>query len=262
MNKYSVRIKKLDENAIIPTYGSEFAAGADLYACTGEAVTINPHETKLIHTGIAMEIPTGYAGLVYARSGIASKRGLAPANKVGVIDSDYRGEYIIAMLKRADRIKIGCMAQLVNVLGVFMTDGDGRVLKQTTYYPYAEACRYGHGVAVTPEVLCDTFDAGNRNSEITGVEILSAVATKKDGHMAIFAVNRSEHDDVDCQIQTGAVKYTTVSAKTLYHDDIKAENTFAAPETVVYREEKADLRDGVVSVRLKKHSFSVILLSE
>ena len=172
------------------------------------------------------------------------------------------GEYIIAMLKRADRIKIGCMAQLVNVLGVFMTDGDGRVLKQTTYYPYAEACRYGRGVAVTPEVLCDTFDAGNQNSEITGVEILSAVATKKDGHMAIFAVNRSEHDDVDCQIQTGAVKYTTVSAKTLYHDDIKAENTFAAPETVVYHEEKADLRDGVVSVRLKKHSFSVILLSE
>lgn len=97
MNKYSVRIKKLDENATIPTYGSEFAAGADLYACTGEAVTIHPHETKLIHTGIAMEIPTGYAGLVYARSGIASKRGLAPANKVGVIDSDYRGEIMVAL---------------------------------------------------------------------------------------------------------------------------------------------------------------------
>ena len=64
MNKYSVRIKKLDENAIIPTYGSAFAAGADLYACTGETVTINPHETKLIHTGIAMEIPTGDAGLI------------------------------------------------------------------------------------------------------------------------------------------------------------------------------------------------------
>ena len=95
--KYSVKIKKLDENAIIPTYGSQFAAGADLYACTGEAVTINPHETKLIHTGIAMEIPAGFAGLVYARSGIASKRGLAPANKVGVIDSDYRGEIMVAL---------------------------------------------------------------------------------------------------------------------------------------------------------------------
>ena len=97
MNKYSVRIKKLDENAIVPTYGSAFAAGADLYACTGETVTINPHETKLIHTGIAMEIPTGYAGLIYARSGIASKRGLAPANKVGVVDSDYRGEIMVAL---------------------------------------------------------------------------------------------------------------------------------------------------------------------
>ncbi|MBE7055148.1 MAG: dUTP diphosphatase [Ruminococcaceae bacterium] len=97
MNKYSVRIKKLSDNAVIPTYGSQFAAGADLYACEGEAVTINPHETKLIHTGIAMEIPTGYAGLIYARSGIASKRGLAPANKVGVVDSDYRGEIMVAL---------------------------------------------------------------------------------------------------------------------------------------------------------------------
>lgn len=97
MNKYSVRIKKLNENAIIPTYGSEFAAGADLYACTNEPVTINPHETVLVHTGIAMEIPAGYAGLIYARSGIASKRGLAPANKVGVVDSDYRGEIMVAL---------------------------------------------------------------------------------------------------------------------------------------------------------------------
>lgn len=95
--KYSVKIKKLNENAIIPTYGSEFAAGADLYACENEAVTINPHETLLVHTGIAMEIPTGYAGLIYARSGIASKRGLAPANKVGVVDSDYRGEIMVAL---------------------------------------------------------------------------------------------------------------------------------------------------------------------
>lgn len=95
--KYSVRIKKLNDKAIIPTYGSEFAAGADLYACTNEPVTINPHETVLVHTGIAMEIPVGYAGLIYARSGIASKRGLAPANKVGVVDSDYRGEIMVAL---------------------------------------------------------------------------------------------------------------------------------------------------------------------
>ena len=106
MNKYRVRIKKLDENATIPTYGSEFAAGADLYACMGDSVTINPHETVLIHTGIAMEIPTGYAGLVYARSGIASKRGLAPANKVGVIDSDYRGEIMVALYNQGKTAQI------------------------------------------------------------------------------------------------------------------------------------------------------------
>ncbi|MBQ7129123.1 MAG: dUTP diphosphatase [Clostridia bacterium] len=92
-----VNIKKLNDNAVMPTYGSEFAAGADLYACNEEKITINPHETVLIKTGIAMEVPVGYAGLIYARSGIASKRGLAPANKVGVVDSDYRGEVMVAL---------------------------------------------------------------------------------------------------------------------------------------------------------------------
>ena len=105
MNNYSVRIKKLDDRATIPTYGSEFAAGADLYACTDVKVEVAPHETKLIHTGIAMEIPVGYAGLVYARSGIASKRGLAPANKVGVIDCDYRGEIMVALHNHSDDVQ-------------------------------------------------------------------------------------------------------------------------------------------------------------
>lgn len=92
-----VKIKKLNKNAVIPTYGSEFAAGADLYACIEEAVTINPGETVLIKTGLSAEIPVGYAGLIYARSGLASKKGLAPANKVGVVDSDYRGEIMVAL---------------------------------------------------------------------------------------------------------------------------------------------------------------------
>ncbi len=93
-----VKFKKLNENAVVPTYGSKFAAGADLYACTGgEEVTIGIGETVLIKTGISMEIPEGYAGLIYARSGIATKRGLAPANKVGVIDSDYRGEIMVSL---------------------------------------------------------------------------------------------------------------------------------------------------------------------
>lgn len=98
-----VNFKKLDKNAHAPTYGSEFAAGADLYALTGgETVRFKPGETKMIHTGIAVEIPEGYAGLVYARSGIATKRGLAPANKVGVIDSDYRGEVMVSLYNHSN----------------------------------------------------------------------------------------------------------------------------------------------------------------
>lgn len=92
-----IAVKKLDERAVLPTYGSEFAAGADLYALADGEVVFAPNETKLIRTGLAMEIPEGYAGLIYARSGLASKRGLAPANKVGVVDADYRGEVMVAL---------------------------------------------------------------------------------------------------------------------------------------------------------------------
>ena len=93
----TIAVKKLDERAVLPTYGSEFSAGADLYALLDEELTFLPHETKFVHTGLAVEIPEGYAGLVYARSGLAAKRGLAPANKVGVIDADYRGEVMVAI---------------------------------------------------------------------------------------------------------------------------------------------------------------------
>ncbi len=92
-----VNIKKLNPNAVIPTYGSQFSAGADLYACIEEDVCIEPHTTVLIKTGLSIEIPEGYAGLIYARSGLASKKGLAPANKVGVVDADYRGEVMVAL---------------------------------------------------------------------------------------------------------------------------------------------------------------------
>ncbi|MBE5753012.1 MAG: dUTP diphosphatase [Clostridiales bacterium] len=93
----TIAVKKLDERAVLPTYGSEFSAGADLYALLDEELVFLPNETKFVHTGLAMEIPEGYAGLIYARSGLASKRGLAPANKVGVVDSDYRGELMVAL---------------------------------------------------------------------------------------------------------------------------------------------------------------------
>ncbi len=92
-----VRIKKLNDNAVVPTYGSEYAAGADLYACVNADITVAPHATAVIPTGISMELPLGYAGLIYARSGLATKKGLAPANKVGVVDCDYRGEIKVAL---------------------------------------------------------------------------------------------------------------------------------------------------------------------
>ena len=93
-----IKVKKLTDEAVIPTLGSRVAAGADLYSAEKEDVVIMPGETKFIGTGLAVEIPDGYVGLVYARSGLACKRGLAPANKVGVIDSDYRGEVKVALL--------------------------------------------------------------------------------------------------------------------------------------------------------------------
>ena len=100
-----IKIKKLNENAVIPTYGTEFSAGADLSALAGEDITIEPHKTVMIHTGLAMEIPEGYAGLIFARSGLASKKGLAPANKVGVVDPDYRGEFMVALHNHTDEPK-------------------------------------------------------------------------------------------------------------------------------------------------------------
>lgn len=93
----TVKIVKLDPSAHLPTYGSASAAGADLYACIENQVTILPGQTLMIPTGLSMEIEEGFAGFIYARSGLASKRGLAPANKVGVVDSDYRGQVMVAL---------------------------------------------------------------------------------------------------------------------------------------------------------------------
>ena len=97
MQKTDIRFVRLHENAIVPSYGTKSSAGADLYLYAESDVVIEPGETVLVHTGIAMEIPEGYAGLVFARSGLATKRNLAPANKVGLIDSDYRGEIMIPL---------------------------------------------------------------------------------------------------------------------------------------------------------------------
>ena len=104
----AIRVKFLRPGASLPAYGTAQAAGADLYACLLEPVSIAPGETAFIPTGIALEVPKGCAGLIYARSGMACKRGLAPANKVGVVDSDYRGEIVVALHNH------GAQAQVVS----------------------------------------------------------------------------------------------------------------------------------------------------
>ena len=101
-----VSVKKLNENAILPTYGTEYSAGADLYACIEEPVTIGPGEAFLVHTGLSVAIPEGYAGLIFARSGLAVKQGLAPSNKVGVIDADYRGEIMVSLYNHSGESRI------------------------------------------------------------------------------------------------------------------------------------------------------------
>ena len=101
----TIRVKLLRSGAKLPTYGTAEAAGADLYACVPETVTIAPGETAFIPTGIALEVPMGCAGLIYARSGLACKQGLAPANKVGVVDSDYRGEITVALYNHSSEVR-------------------------------------------------------------------------------------------------------------------------------------------------------------
>lgn len=99
----TLKIKKLDQNAIIPTYGTVDSAGADLYALLDDDLIIKPQETAVISTGLSMAIPKGYVGLIYARSSLGTKKGLAPANKVGVIDADYRGEIKVVLFNQSNQ---------------------------------------------------------------------------------------------------------------------------------------------------------------
>lgn len=110
---HNIRVKQLRPGAKLPTYGTAGAAGADLYACLEEDAVILPGQTRFLSTGIALEVPQGCAGLVYARSGLACKRGLAPANKVGVVDSDYRGEILVALHNHGDQPQIICDGERV-----------------------------------------------------------------------------------------------------------------------------------------------------
>ena len=172
------------------------------------------------------------------------------------------GDYVITMLKLAERMKIGCMAQLVNVLGPFMTDDDGNLLKQTTYYPYSDACRYGRGTAFVPEIECDTFSATSKGEEIKNVPCISCAAAESEDAFAIFIVNRSKNDGFDCEIDISGIKYSEISAKELYHDDIKAINSFSEPCNVEYKPLDVKTNNEKLTVSLKKHSWNVIILKK
>ena len=119
-----INIKKLNASAIVPTYGTEFSAGADLYAMIDGELTVAPGETAFVHTGVAIELPLGTVGLIYARSGLACKKGLAPANKVGVIDCDYRGEIMVALHNHSSESR---------------TVADGERIAQLVITPYLTA---------------------------------------------------------------------------------------------------------------------------
>lgn len=105
MKDFKIKVKKLNENAQLPIRGSAAAAGYDLYAAIDKHINIGPHETVVIGTGLSFELPSGTFGALYPRSGIASKRGLRPANCVGVVDSDYRGEVKVALHNDSDEIQ-------------------------------------------------------------------------------------------------------------------------------------------------------------
>lgn len=125
MNFADVKVKKLNKNAHLPTYGTEFSAGADLYALVDEKLEIRPNETKKVSTGIALEMPEGLVALVYARSSLGCKRGLAPANKVGVIDSDYRGEIMVFLHNHSNEVQ---------------TIENGERVAQIVFAPYVRGC--------------------------------------------------------------------------------------------------------------------------
>ena len=132
----NIKYKILNELAKVPTRGSEYAAGYDLYAATDEPMNILAHTTQLVKTGLAFELPDGYFGAIFARSGLASKKGLRPANCVGVVDSDYRGEVMVALHNDTDNdVAIDVnerIAQLVLIPYVNMTFEEVEELDATT----------------------------------------------------------------------------------------------------------------------------------
>ena len=184
----NVAIKKLNKNAKLPAYGSEYAAGADLYACLDMPVVIAPGRTKVIPTGIALELPVGYAGLIYARSGLATKQGLAPANKVGVVDCDYRGEVMVALHNHSGEART--VAEATERVG----------LSRSAFYKYKDA--------VMP------FREMRRGSIVTFHALLRDRKGVLSSLLAIFADTGANILTINQSIPTNGTALVTISATT------------------------------------------------
>ncbi len=175
------------------------------------------------------------------------------------------GEYLLTFMRCCDRVSIGCMAQLVNVIAPFFTDKDGNVLHQSIFYPYRDACVYGRGTAIKPEIVCPTFDATAGESEIKGLPLIDCMVTS-DGEdwrstVSVFIINFSENDSTDCVITlSDEAHLKIVRTAELYNEDIKAENSFENPTKVSETELECTLSGNVLSTVLKPHSWNMIVL--
>lgn len=131
MNEQIINIKKLNSKAIIPTYGTQYSAGADLYAVCDTKIEIKPYTMEMIKTGLAFSIKDGYVGLIFARSSLGTKKGLAPANKVGVIDSDYRGEVMVPLFNQSNEIQtIECGERIAQIIFIPYLKGNFNVVDE------------------------------------------------------------------------------------------------------------------------------------
>lgn len=175
------------------------------------------------------------------------------------------GECLLSFMRCCDRLKIGCMAQLVNVIAPFFTDENGRVLRQSIFYPYRDASVYGRGSAIKPIISCPLFDVKHENSEIKDVPVIDCMATSNGNEigsqLSLFVINFSENDTADCTINLPSEsRFKVIHSAELYHDDIKAANSFEAPFEVSEKELDFKLLKGAITTKLKPHSWNVLVL--
>ncbi len=173
------------------------------------------------------------------------------------------GEMLMAMIKKCDRVKIGCMAQLVNVIAPLFTNKDGDVLKQSIYYPYRDACLYGRGVAINNIVESPAYDFEDKDNDdkYENVAYIDSVTSFYQNTLTIFIVNRSENEAAECEINVkGFEKLAYGKHKELYHDDIKAENSFENPDKVSPKEYEITPDEDAFKLNIKPHSWNMISL--